>query len=166
MRALAPALCLALSLAGCGYAVMSAQAPFGAESLAVVPFAEYDAVGMSADLAQQLSQLLAAGGVTIVTSRAGADAVLSGEVVGASTSTNPIRDSASAVTFYYLNVSIQAHLFRGKKQVWTTRVDVSEPFLPASGALPTEATRREALRRLTSRAARELHDRLVLSGQS
>src|SRR5687768_7898377 len=79
------ALALAWSATGCGYGLMHGAAPFGAQRVAVVPFAEQQPIGMAPEMAGHLARLLAAGGVTLVLDQGEADAVLTGRIVAGNT---------------------------------------------------------------------------------
>lgn len=162
--ALAVAAC-GLYSASCGYSVVQTHAPFGAHRIAVVPFAEAEAYGIAADLARELANELAAGGVDLVGSEDAADAVLTGEIT-----TVRIDPAVTAgISNYRLTLVATMQLKCKQGTTWGTQVAVQEDYLPPmrtgrAFTLATEANRREGLGRAALAAARELRAQLVAAG--
>ncbi|MEE8409381.1 MAG: LPS assembly lipoprotein LptE [Myxococcota bacterium] len=154
---------------GCGYAVVRGDRPFGAGSIAVVPFAESEPVGLAIELTDAITALLAADGVRIIGDESAADAVFTGRIIAATTTRSPTVGSNAPVPAYSTGTSITASLTRPDGTLlWTTRLHVTEDFLASTGTedtvtSETESRRRRALRRIAERAAREIHERLVIA---
>ncbi len=158
----------ALMLAGCGYALVQTNAPYGAERILLEPFVEEVPLGLSADLTRAMAERLAAGGVRLTQDRALAVAVLSGTIASARTSISPTSASLGGrVNAYRLTVKVTASLVSpADESLWTGAVTIVEDFLPGVAGeeqiLATEASRRRALRRLAESAAADLHAQLVM----
>jgi hypothetical protein len=167
MRCLAAAVLVA---SGCGYTLVSGRAPFGARTIAVVPFQEAVPVGLSGELSRELARLLAAEGVQLARNRSEAEAVLTGEVVSARTATSPVATAGTRIPAYNLEAIATARLLDGERELWSARAAAGDVFLPSESAntvetqtLETEANRRRALSRLAVALARELHQQLVMA---
>lgn len=151
---------------GCGYALVQNHGFFGAETIAVVGFIEDEPVGIAGQLSTEVALRLAAAGARLSSDPTGADAVLSGHIVAAGTTTAPIRDPTLPISIYRVNLVVQATLTRGKVELWRTQVALSDDFLPSLVAgdpaadLGTEANRHEALLRLVRNVAQNLIDQL------
>lgn len=159
------ALGLVGTLTGCGYHWLYANAPFGAASIAVVPFQETNTVGLAPDLAQELTRRIAAGGVVLSLDRGHADAVLNGRIHV----TTGANATLSGVSAYQLTAAVHAELVdQAGGTLWRTDLNVQEDFLPANATtdpqpLATETNRRMALHRLAERAAGALHESLLMA---
>lgn len=168
----------ALAMWGCGYSVVGSRTIFGAHTIVVMPFVETQPLGLAPTLLQELSTLMATGGVALSTQRNQADAVLTGEIKNLSTAPEVAPSAAanggSAVISYRLNAVIEAKLFVRGRQVWSTSLPVNDSFLPAPASnnaqvvlaqsLTTEAYRREALVRIAQSAAFQLHEQMAVAG--
>jgi hypothetical protein len=167
VRALGLWLCAGLA-SGCGYSVVQNRQPFGLTTIAVVPFAEDEAVGIAADLAQELSQQLAAGGTGLALSESGADGVLSGTVLAARTGNSPVSRIGQMAPSSSLVVMLDVVLRSHGREVWRRTVNVADDYLPGGGyntaLLATETNRREALRRIAGEAARQIYKELLYAG--
>lgn len=167
---LAALLCLWIALGSCGYRFVRSDKPFGVHYIAVVPFAEPEPVGIAPDLTHELARLLAAGGMVVIPNRSGAQAILSGEVLGFSASQSPIKSPGENIPAYRVSISLKAHLVNVHgKTLWTTRVSAGEDYLAQGGRTPetvlvTEANRRRAIKRLAETTARRIHEELILAG--
>lgn len=168
------ALAAVLALVGhaCGYTVVQAGPPFGAERVAVVPFVEDEALGVAADLATELAQRLAGSGVALTTDRAGADAVLSGRIEPLGVGAAPVSSPSVPMTLFHLTLVANVTLTRGKAELWRARVVASDDYqaldpgsyAQLSGAdLGSESRRREALRRASRSLARAIAEQLALA---
>jgi len=170
---------LLLLAAGCGYRVVRGDNPFGAEKIAVIPFAEEEPIGISGVVARELAALLARDGVHIVMSPEHADAVLSGTVLSEQTSKSPVAATGTTVPAYRIAVTVEAHLKRHNEKLWSGQANSRDSFLPARApqsndwdtqhaqthTLQTDANRRQALERLAVDLAHTLHQQLVIDGE-
>ena len=91
----------------CGYRPLGHGAAFGARSICVVPFAEPDAAGITASLAQHLGLALAAEGFVVVADPEAADAVLTGDIQVRHLPGATLR----AVQVYTVDVGVNAALW-------------------------------------------------------
>jgi hypothetical protein len=159
------ALALAWGAGGCGYHVVSGAAPFGAHTLAVVPFAEQQPLGLAPEMAAHLGRLLAAGGVHLALDEAEADAVLTGTIVA----THAPSTTLKTVQIYTVGTLVHAELRDAHgARLWAGDVTLREDFLPTDPIqdiqpLVSETNRRTALRRLAERAAVAVHEALVVA---
>ena len=155
----------AVFLNACGYQTVYGKKPFGLSTLALVPFAEEEAIGIAPDIAQELSVRLAAGGMQLVASQDAADGVLTGVVVLARTEASPI--AGANTPSYGLAVLIRAQLANQKGVLWKKDLWVRDDYLPnrdrtnIAYTLATETNRRQALSRIAIKAAEELHRELL-----
>lgn len=163
------ALWLLLLQIGCGYTVIRGDHPFGAGSIAVVPFAESEPVGLAIDLTDAITTLLAADGVRIIGDESTADGIFTGRIIAATTTRSPTVGSNAPVPAYTVGTLIRASLTGANgKLLWTTSLRVTEDFIASTGTADTatsetESRRRRALRRIAEKAAREIHQRLVIA---
>lgn len=148
----------------CGYT--SIRGPvFGAERVAVLPFAENQPIGVGADLAEQLGKLLAADGVRLSSSETRADAILRGTVVRTYARASPTA-RGGAIAAFSLHLSVRAELLGKNGEIlWADTVSeesnfLSSPDTAVDGTLQTEANRRRALYRLAGELAAQLHSNL------
>jgi outer membrane lipopolysaccharide assembly protein LptE/RlpB len=155
-----------LAVAGCGYAVIQNRTLFGAHTIALVGFVEDEPIGIAGDLSTMLASRLAASGVTLSNDADHADAVLTGRILSAGTTTAPIRDPTLPITIYRVNLVVLATLSRGKTEVWRAQVAVSDDFLPSlvntesAADVATEANLHEAVLRLLRNVAQNLTEQL------
>lgn len=162
--------------AGCGYHVLATNQVYGMTAIAVVPFAEDMPVGLSTQLAYELSSRLAAGGLHVVTDESAASAILSGRVISAISSVSPVAQFNATVPAYDMTVTLTVELVpKNGKAIWKKRMVIREDFLAAgtiaSGTatgpqadptLATEVNRRRALLRVAEQAAQDIVDALLI----
>lgn len=167
---LVAALVLGTGLMHCGYAVIGTRSPFGLERIALVAFAEDESVGLGPVLASALARELATEGVTLVPFDRDASGTLSGTILAEQTVKSPVAGVGAHIPAYQITLRIRAVLSdKAGKTLWSTEVSLNDSFLPAgSEASPTtktaetEANRRRALQRIAERAARMIHECLVV----
>ena len=180
--ATATAVTAALMVTGCGYSFLRADAPYGANRIAVTPFTEEIPVGVADTLTRALRGRLADGGVAVTHDAEGAQAVLSGSIVKVSTRLSPTTaGGGSRIASYRITLGLAARLVdHSGVELWSSSLRVYEDFLPPNTVdqpkssrdrpLATESNRRRALHRLAQRAAQKLHAELGrtshLRGQS
>ena len=159
----ATVLLLTLLAGACGYRPVSLAHPFGAQSVAVMPFVEHPPVGISDVLAARLGAALRAGGARVATATVDADAVLEGEL----RVTSRPGTTLQAVQVYHVDGVIDAR-WRGRDGAvcWSGQVSASESFLPQGTPglrqpAATETQRRMALQRLAEALALRLEHALV-----
>ncbi len=157
----------AVALSACGYQPLVTAAPFAAQRLVVLPFLEDDAVGLAPDLAQELSTLLARGGATLTVDRDAADAVVTGMITRVRAEATP--GLTSLVSAYELTVEVSMRLVQKDATLFATTLSATDDYRASAADEPqsplyTEANRREAVRRLAARLARQLYDRLSMAG--
>lgn len=169
---LALALCVTCTplLESCGYVLVRGNNLFGANTIAVIPFAEEEPVGLTTDLSHALTRLLSQHGMHVTHNQEHAQAILTGAIVSSSTRTSPVSIGAR-VPAYNIRITIHAWLASPKgTKSWETRLTLEEGFLAAgSDTLPdartlrTESNRTRALLRVSERAARMIHEQLMLA---
>lgn len=150
---------------GCGYQVLCAGQLFQTASLQLAPFLETEPNGLSAPFGAALRQKLAAGGMQVTgLGAAPAPAQLLGRVhVG-----NAPSATLRGVQTYAVVADIHAQLEdAGHHVVWARDFSLREDFLPTdpnqdTQPLVSETRRRTALYRLAERAAKTVHDAMVL----
>lgn len=158
------ALLLLCLLSACGYRVLSAAKPFGAQRVAIVPFMETQPIGISPDMAAHLNRLLAASGMEITGNLAEADAQLTGRIH----IFNAPSNSVNAVQIYTAGINLHAELKdRWGTRLWSGDFSLKEDFLPTDPTMDvqpliSETNRRTALRRLAEAAAQKIQSALVV----
>ncbi len=143
--------------------------PFGAKSIAVVPFDEMEPVGVGSEVAHELSLLLGSSGVRLSASTSSVDGVLRGIVLDSRTTASPVSEPGQPIRSYQISLLVRATLESPEgKPYWSAEVPVRDDFVPAdvgstaaTAPLSTEANRREALKRVAREAARALYDELM-----
>lgn len=160
------ALCaVALSqLGSCGYTVVRADRLFAAHRITVLPFFEETPANMAGTMAYHTTRLLAAGGMHVVQDADDTDALLDGTI----TLTTQGSATLGGVRTYQTGARVDARLrSRDGNMLWRHMFDVAEDFLPVEGndtqPIFTETNRRAAILRLAERAARQLHEAMVLA---
>ena len=128
----------------------------------MVPF------GISGELAQELTRLVAQGGVHVVSDEHLADATLTGKIISARTYGNTTIIGAR-IQAYDIDAVFDVTLTDSAgKILWHAVVREHDAFLPPTGASPDalgiEANRRAAIHRLAEAAARNIHNRLFVMG--
>lgn len=137
---------------------------FDAPHIAVMPFAENEPNGLSAPLAQSLGHRLTSGGVRVSGASQKPAATLSGTVHTGNAPSATLR----GVQTYAVIADVHATLTGAQGELlWQRDFGLREEFLPTDPAqdiqpLVSEARRRTALMRLAERAARAVHDAMVL----
>lgn len=137
---------------------MSLAHPFGAQTVAVMPFVEHPPVGVNDLLAVRLGAALRAGGARLATTTAGAGAILEGVL----RVTSRPGTTLQAVQVYHVDGVVDAR-WRGADGAvcWREQVSASESFLPQGTPgirqpAATETQRRMALQRLAEALALRL----------
>jgi hypothetical protein len=165
---------LAVALSACGYHAINTAKVYGFDTLAVVPFAEETPLGLSSELAGDLSARLATGGIKITANEGTAGAVLTGRVLAATAAVSPVARFGLAVPAYDMTVRLEVDLIpKGKKSIWHRQFSIREDFLAAQPSaqvtgsatdltLATEANRRTALTRVAEKATQEIIDALLM----
>ena len=148
----------------CGYRVVRSDRLFAVHEIAVLPFYEETPANMAAPLADQLQRLLLAGGAAVTHDETRAEAILDGHIALGTDGSATV----AGIKAYQVTARVQAFLRdRSGRELWQTRVALTEDFLPTPGVdvqpLFTETNRRAAILRLAERAAAIVHDNMVIA---
>ncbi|MEZ4270126.1 MAG: LPS assembly lipoprotein LptE [Myxococcota bacterium] len=149
--------------------------PFGVKHLHIAGFQEDTPLGMAADLRRHLAQRLAQEGLILTPNRNEAQGILSGQLSHVVTRTDPTRSGVDArIPSYEISMDVTAQLTDPQgATLWRFKQHFREDFLPGQSddpddlsnlALITEDNRRQALRRLSQAAAREIYQHLIFIG--
>jgi hypothetical protein len=157
-------LCAALGTAGCGYAVIQGARLFDAPRIYVMPFAEHEPNGLSAPLAQNLSQRLMSAGMSVGDASGEPAAALGGTIHLGNAPSATLRGVQTYAVVAHVHAALTAD---GGAVLWQRDFSLREEFLPTDPSqdiqpLVSEARRRTALLRLAERSARAVHEAMVL----
>lgn len=151
---------------GCAYSLLGSEAPYQVRRIAVIPFAENVAVGISADLASALATRLAAHGLHLTTDVKTADAILSGTVLSGGSQGSP-TPVGGVVGAYRLVANCVVTLTQPDGTVlWKSNFTFGEDFIAATDplrpVLSTEANQRRAANRLAQSASYTIYQQMMM----